>query len=288
MTVTWRELVAEARSRLDAAGVDAPDHDARRLAEQATGTSGADLALVLDEAATELTLHHFDSMLERRLNGEPLQYVLGSWGFRHLDLFLDRRVLIPRPETEIVVEHALVEIDRCDPPRDQRVCVVDLGTGSGAIALSIAFERDRTEVWAVDRSEDALAVARANLAGLGRAAARVSLGAGDWFEAVPGELRGALDVVVSNPPYVAESDDLPEEVSAWEPAEALVAGPRGTEALERILADASSWLRPNGAVVLELAPHQGEEVGAFAEQQGYSVELHPDLTGRVRVLIARR
>ncbi len=134
---------------------------------------------------------------------------------------------IPRPETEVVVEHALRVVDDLSA-----TTVVDLGTGSGVIAMSLAAERPRLSVWATDVSPDALAVARANLAGLGRAASRVRVAEGEWFAALPAELKGAVDVVVGNPPYVAEDDRLPAEVSDWEPRDALIAGPTGLEAIE--------------------------------------------------------
>jgi release factor glutamine methyltransferase len=232
----------------------------------------------------------FDRMLERRLTGEPLQYVLGSWSFRHLDLYLDRRVLIPRPETEVVTEHALAEHDRSVASRGERTgVVVDLGTGSGAIALSIAYERNGTEVWATDRSADALAVAQANCAGLGRVARHVTLLTGSWFDPLPAALRGRVDVVVSNPPYVAASEELPPEVRDWEPVDALVPGPRGLEAYEAIAAEAGAWLIEGGALVLEIGATQAAAVSELLERHAFaSVAVHRDLAGRDRVVVARR
>jgi release factor glutamine methyltransferase len=165
----------------------------------------------------------------------------------------------------------------------------DLGTGSGAIALTLAAERwPDIEVWATDVSADALAVARANLAGLGRRAAVVRLAEGSWFGALPDDLRGRLHLVVSNPPYVAASDPLPAEVADWEPAGALVAGPTGLESIERILADAPGWLVGDGALVLEIGETQGDAVVALARAAGFSdVAVHPDLAGRPRALVAR-
>ncbi len=151
-------------------------------------------------------------MVERRASGEPLQYVLGRWGFRTLDVHVDRRVLIPRPETEVVVDRALRAVDDLSA-----TTVVDLGTGSGVIAMSLVAERTTLSVWATDVSPDALAVATANLAGLGRAASGVRVVEGEWFDALPAELKGAIEVVVGNPPYVAEDDQLPPEVSAGNP-----------------------------------------------------------------------
>ena len=212
------------------------------IAEQASGGD-------LDVPPTKVAAVHFALMVERRAAGEPLQYVLGSWGFRELDLWVDGRVLIPRPETEQVVEHAL-RFARETLESVPVLRVADLGTGSGAIALSLAAELPlgRVEVWATDVSEDALAVTRANLAGIGRAAASVRLVAGDWFEG----LSGSFHLIVSNPPYVADDEVLPPEVSEWEPASALYAGPSGLEVIERIVAGAPAWLAPHGALVLEI------------------------------------
>lgn len=285
--MTWRELLAGVETALAAAGVASPEVDARRLVERASGLDGAELILGLDQLAARRGVAHLDAMVERRTGGEPLQYVVGRWGFRSLDLLVDARALIPRPETEQVVELALAELRRQES--DRPLVVADLGTGSGAIALSLATEVVRAEVWASDVSPDALALARANLAGIGRPAARVRLVEGDWFMALPPELAGCLDLVVSNPPYVAEADDLPPEVADWEPTAALVAGPTGREQLERIVAEARAWLAPAGSLVLELAPAQAPAVTAAAQRAGFTeAEVGRDLAGRDRVLVARR
>ena len=176
---------------------------------------------------------HLDAMLARHAAGEPLAYVLGRWGFRHLDLAVDRRVLIPRPETEVVAGVAL-ELAR-DAPRP--VTVADLGTGSGAIGLALADELpvDGVRVWLTDVDPDALAVARANLAGIGRRAANVRIAEGSWFEALPADVE--LDVAVANPPYVAEgSPDVDASVRDWEPPGALFAGPDGLDAIRTLVA----------------------------------------------------
>jgi release factor glutamine methyltransferase len=231
---------------------------------------------------------YFEQMVARRAAGEPLQYVVGRWGFRGLDLLVDRRVLIPRPETEQVVEAALAELSRLSGTQP---VIVDLGTGSGAIALSLAAEGKRGAVWATDESADALAVARANLAGLGgRAAARVRLVAGSWWSALPDELRGQVGLAVSNPPYVssAEMASLPAEVAAWEPRSALEAGPTGLEDLTAIVTAAPDWLLPTGVLVIELAPHQTAAVERMARTSGFAeVDVGLDLAGRERVLVAR-
>lgn len=280
-TVSWRDLLAQASSRL------ASNLDARRIVERASGMEGAQFLLGLDDAVTARPAAHFHSMVERRAAGEPLQYVLGAWGFRCLDLFVDKRVLIPRPETEAVVEVALEMLRRLAEPAPT---VVDLGTGSGAIALSLATEAPGAEVWATDRSADALAVARANLAGLGNAGRRVRLAQGSWFAALPPMLQGRLDLIVSNPPYVSahEVADLPPEVAHWEPREALVAGPTGLEQIEAIVSEAPLWLRRPGALVVEIAPHQAEAAVATAGGAGFiDADVRADLAGRPRALVAR-
>ncbi|HEY6533079.1 MAG TPA: peptide chain release factor N(5)-glutamine methyltransferase [Acidimicrobiales bacterium] len=292
--VSWRMLLAEAERRLDSSGVvdggSAPI-EARRIVERASGLEGSEYVLGLDEAATERGVHFFDLMLERRLAGEPLQYVVGRWGFRTLDLFVDRRVLIPRPETEVVAGLALAELDRRRPvARDdgRALLAVDLGTGSGAIGLSLAAECEAVEVWLTDRSVDAVAVARANLAGLGRAGTRVRLAEGDWFTALPPALAGAADVLVSNPPYVATGDDLPAVVRDWEPTSALLAGADGLDDLRVLVVEAPGWLRAGGALVVELDPRQAEPVAALALDSGFAAaEVHLDLAGRARAVVAR-
>jgi release factor glutamine methyltransferase len=245
------------------------------------------------------------SLAVRRAVGEPLQYVLGRWPFRTVELDVDPRVLIPRPETEQVVKVALERLakslgnpDRVEGPT---VCC-DLGTGSGAIALALAAEAPigaaGLEVWATDCSTDALAVARANADRLDRAgllrSARLELAEGSWFEALPRALLGRLDVVVSNPPYVAgaEFTDLDPTVRCYEPASALIAGPgsQGTPGMaevEVILLAAQRWLRPTGSVVVEIAPHQAEPAAAVARSAGFAnVTVEPDLAGRPRMVVA--
>ena len=288
-TVSWRQLLAEATTALDAV-TESPALDARRIVERASGLEGTEYVLGLDEPATARGVHFFDLMLERRVHGEPLQYVVGRWGFRTLDLLVDRRVLIPRPETESVVEFALAELDRLRADAsDRSLVVVDLGTGSGAIGLSVAAERPRTEVWLTDASADALDVARANLAGLGRAATRVTIPeAGEWFAALPSALRGTIDLLISNPPYVADADELPAIVRDWEPASALFSGADGLDDLRVIVAEAPQWLAPQGVLVVEMAPMQAEEFAALALDAGFiDAEIRTDLSGRQRAVICR-
>ena len=284
-TIAWRELLAGAtRSLEQVAGAGAP-REARFLVAEASGVEPDGLAALLDESATTGGVARLDAMVQRRRAGEPLQYVLGSWGFRHLDVMVDPRVLIPRPETEQVVEEALLELDRLGGRRT-RTRVLDLGTGSGAIALAIATERPRTEVWASDVDPGAVAVARANLVGIGRAAARVRIVEGDWFEPLPPELAGSFDLIVANPPYVPDGAELPDEVVRHEPPRALFGGQDGTDELGRIVRGAGEWLRPGGVLVCELSPEQGGALRGLAQRHFGRVRLAEDLTGRVRCIVA--
>jgi release factor glutamine methyltransferase len=267
------------------------------MTEEASGYAGNEWILVAASEPHDRPRRQLARMLERRLAGVPLQYVLGAWSFRGLDLMVDERVLIPRPETEVVVEVALEEAERLGYKRGERPMfaveargiVADLGTGSGAIALALEAELPEADVWATDASDDALAVARANAAGAG--ATRVRLAHGDWFDALPEAVRGRIDVLVSNPPYIAEHEavTLPPEVVEHEPWRALIAGPAGTEALATIIEGAAAWLSPQGVLVCEIAPHQADAVMDLARAAGFtSVDVRPDLTGRLRVLVARR
>jgi len=277
--LTVRELL-----RQTAAAVGSP-HEARWLCEVAIALDGAELDAAADEAVTTKMVAHLDEMVARYRAGEPLAYVLGRWSFRRLDLAIDRRVLIPRPETEVVAGVAIELAAAADGPR----VVADLGTGSGAIGLSLAAElplRDTT-VWLTDVSAEALEVARANLAGIGRAAGNVSIGSGSWFEALPDGER--FDVIVSNPPYVAAgSPDLDASVRDWEPESALLAGADGLDDIRVLVAGAARHLGARGWLVLEIGADQGPAVASLLDDAGYvDVAIRPDLTGRDRVAIAR-
>lgn len=278
-TVTWRQLWAETTEVLG-------DRAAARWVCEAAGSFDDDeLLRCLDDPATERMVAHLDAMVARHVAGEPLQYALGRWAFRHLDVMVDRRVLIPRPETEIVVEVALSLVGR------RPVLAADLGTGSGVIGLSLAAELPLggTTVWLTDVSSDALDVARANLAGLGRSAANVRVAEGSWFDALPDDLQGRLDLVVSNPPYIAVDDpEVEHSVREWEPHVALFAGADGLTAYREIAAGAPQWLTPGGWLVLEIGHTQSEAVAELLRHAGFvDVTVHPDLAGHPRVLTAR-
>ena len=261
-----------AAERLERAGCDSPRLDAELLLAQVLGVSRAGLygesgrSLSVDETAG------FGALVSRREHREPLAYVLGEWGFRRLTLAVDRRVLVPRPETEVVVDRCLDLVRGIDAPR-----ILDVGTGSGAIALAIADEHPGSRVAGMDASDDALAVARENAARSGLA---IELERRDLFE---GLAPGPWDLVVSNPPYVSEAeiDGLEPEVREWEPRSALV-GEGATEAVARSARDV---LNAGGALVLEVADGRADEITSLLRELGYrGVRATPDLAGRERVV----
>jgi len=292
-------LLDEAAVVLTPAVGDRAAAEARWIVCEASGFDPAELVLSADEPAPNRGVHAVDAMVARRVRGEPLQYVLGSWEFCGIDLMVDPRVLIPRPETEAVAEIAIGELARAGARTGKgdpwsagvtEYTVADLGTGSGALALALVTALPDAAVWATDASQDALAVARANLSSIGFAATRVRVMQGDWFDALPPELRGELRLVVSNPPYVSEAEfgELPTEVAAFEPTGALVSGPTGLECLEIIVREAPQWLTFDGVLVCEHAPHQADALRELARAAGFTrVDVRPDLTGRDRALVAR-
>ncbi len=283
-TVAWRALLAEAIERLTQAGIPHAPGEARWILETVSGMAMTDLMRDFDSPVSVRQVSWFDVIVARRAAHEPLQYVLGSWAFRHLDLFVDQRVLIPRPETESLVDLVLAHLATVD--RKPRI-VADLGTGSGAIALSVAREAAAVSVWATDRSEGALSVARANLAGIGVRGAAVSLAQGDWFEALPTDLRSGIDVVVSNPPYVPRDAVLETEVFDHEPHEALFSGDDGLDDLRVIVHEAPGWLSEQGALMCECDPEQMRAIRELCKQAGFaSCTVHRDLTGRDRLFVA--
>ena len=285
-TVVWRQLWDETAALHGR-------RQARWLCEEASGAFGDEFREVLTHPATVGQVAHLDAMLTRLRTGEPLQYVLGHWSFRTLDLLVDRRVLIPRPETELVAGAAIEAASGLLGKFPQQpLTVADLGTGSGAIGLSLAAElpRGSVEVWLTDVSADALDVARANAAGLGMAGAGVRFARGSWFEALPAALRGNLALVLSNPPYIDPDDERVEaSVRDWEPASALFSADHGLADVRTIAVGARSWLRPGGVLVLEIGSGQGADVAELLVGAGLvDVQVLPDLASHDRIATARR
>ena len=271
-----KHALAAAAAELQRAGVPSPRIDAEWLLADALAVTRTALYADGSEELSGEAERAFRSSVERRAGREPLAYILGEWGFRRLTLRVDPRVLIPRPETEVLVERCLELLEPIAEPR-----VLDIGVGSGAIALAIADEHRGAQVVATERSPGALAVAKENRTRAGLVD-RVDLVAGELF----GGAEGPFDLVVSNPPYVdpAELDSLEPEVRLYEPREALVA----TRVTERIAEGAPGVLRPGGAAVLEVADGDAQRVAKALELQGYAaVTITSDLAGRERVVDGR-
>jgi release factor glutamine methyltransferase len=269
-------VLRRSTEHLGAKGSRTPRLDAELLLGKSLGLTRVELYMHLDRPLTEDERSAARELVARRARGEPVQYVLGEWGFRRLLLKVDRRALIPRPETEVVVERCLALLAGIEAPR-----VLDVGTGSGAIALAIADECPVAQVTGLDASPDALVLARENAASTGIG---VELVQGDLFDGLPGS---DWDLVVSNPPYVrpAELATLEPQVREWEPHAALV-GEGATEAVAR---SAAAVLGPGGALVLEVAEGTSVEVAGLLERLGFrEVRTTQDLAGRDRVVEGRR
>jgi len=274
--VKLRRAVAETRQRLEAAGCESPEVEAEILVAHLLGVARSEIALDDSRKLSKAEERTLDLLVARREEREPLAYVLGEWGFRRLLLAVDARVLVPRPETEIVVERCLARIGTLTEPR-----VLDVGTGSGAIALAIADEHPGARVTGVDASSGALEVAGANVVRTGIA---IDLRTWDLFTGLP---EGPWDLVVSNPPYVLpeEIETLEPEVRDWEPREALT----GVGATEAVARGAREVLAEPGALVLEVAAADASRVATLLEALGYvDVVATKDLTGRDRVVEGTR
>jgi release factor glutamine methyltransferase len=273
--VTVGEALAHGTHVLAEAGIDTARLESELLLARACDDCAR--ALLYLELRNDLKPEAeaaYADLLARRAEREPLAYILGHWGFRRLTLKTDQRALIPRPETEIVVERALEHLRGLEAPR-----VLDVGTGTGAIALAIADEHPDAAVTAIDASADALALALENrdLVGVN---GRVRFVEHDLTEGLGTD---AFDLVVSNPPYVEpeDIDTLQPEVRDWEPRIALVAH-GATEAVARAATEA---LRPGGWIVLEIAPSQADAVAALLDELGYEqLRISPDMAGRDRVI----
>lgn len=268
-----REALSSAADALAAVGVETPRLDAELFLCEATGWDRVRFAAEPEAGVPASAGRRFGEMVRRRLRREPVAYILGRKGFRQIELTVDRRVLVPRPETELLVELAL----ELNPQR-----VLDMGTGSGAIALAIADELPGCEVIATDTSASALQVARANAERL-HLADRVEL-----VEAMLPPDAGALDLIVANLPYVAESEwgGLEPEVTEWEPREALLAGPDGLDVV-RAAIPAAAAVAPS--LALEVGADQAPAVGELLFEAGFAkVETRPDLAGIPRVVWGRK
>jgi release factor glutamine methyltransferase len=265
-----RQVLREAVEKLADAGVDTPALDAELLLAEALGLRRERLVIEGPPVLAAAEVTRFEALLARRVDREPVAYILGSKPFRWITLAVDRRVLIPRPETEMLVEIGLAL------PSGARV--VDVGTGSGAVALALAFERPDIEVLGTDLSADALAVAEENARRLGL---DVSFMQADLLDGVP----GSFDAVLGNLPYVIEGTTLEPEITRYEPTEALFAGPDGLELIRRLIAQVADI----PLIALEIGPEQAVPVTDLLHDRGFRrTEVHRDLAGHQRIVVGRR
>jgi len=254
---------------------ESPRLDAELLLCHVLRLSRAALIVHGDDTVNADDLCKYDDLLAQRAARMPIAYLTGSREFWSLDLHVTPDVLVPRPETELLVDLALQRL-----PKDQPRTVLDLGTGSGAVALALATERPLVRIIAVDLSARALAIASENAVRLGLT--RVEFRAGSWFDAVPGV---TVDVIVSNPPYIAGNDPA-LDLLAHEPVLALASGPAGLDALQAIALNAAKHLNPGGWLILEHGFTQAAEVGALLHRQGFDrITSHVDYSGKPRVTL---
>lgn len=260
-----------------------PSHEEQILWSSVLRCERKDLFSGKAPAPTAEQMETFRALTLRRLQGEPLQYLTGVQGFRCLELEVGPGVLVPRPETEIVVERCLQLLEDIEAPN-----IVDIGTGSGAIALALATERPDSDVWGVDSSPEALLWARKNVARL--LPPNVHLLTGDLFGPVPRALSGSIDLVVSNPPYLSEAeiDETQPDVRDHEPRAATVAGPSGMEMYPRLAEESLGWLAPGGWLVVETAEALWGRLQCVLSAFFVDVSITPDLAGRLRVAEGRK
>jgi release factor glutamine methyltransferase len=281
-----REALGASVDALSAAGIDEARLDAELLLGEAMGCGRAALAADPGAEVPASAARRFGEMVRRRLRREPVAYILGRKSFRHLELAVDRRVLVPRPETELLVELAL----ELRPAR-----LLDVGTGSGAIALAVADELPECEVTATDTSPAALEVARTNAERLGLAE-RVRFAEGTLPSADDPTSRRGFDLVLANLPYIAERDwaSLQPEVTRWEPREALLAGPDGLDPYRTFIPECARRLfryaeQIKGALAVEVGEGKAAAVAELMEAAGFvPVEARRDLAGIERVVVGKR
>ncbi len=274
-------VLVDARRRLERAGVTSPEHDAELLLRHATGWRRGELLARSHEPMPTALDDAFAEFIARRESREPLQLILGTVGFRHVELVVRPGVFIPRPETEVLAGEAIERLPAGG-------VTVEPCTGTGAVAVSVAVEAQAARVVATDAAPGAVALARENAE---RAGAEVEVVEGDLLRPVDPQLRGRVDVLVSNPPYLAAAEfaAVEPEVAEWDPYLALVAGPTGHEVSDRLIHAAPAWLAPRGWLLLEVDERRARTCAARCRAAGLSdTAVVSDLAGRPRIVVARR
>jgi release factor glutamine methyltransferase len=286
--VTLAEAINRAANIFSAAGITNDRRDAEVLLSQVIKRDRAWLITRKEEVLDSTDQRIFDDLVRRRANREPLQYIIGNQEFWGLEFKVTPDTLIPRPESELIIDATLGIMQ----DRNRAVRIIDLCTGTGCLAVSLAKELTSAYIIATDTSEKALAVARENARGHD-VAGRIRFFTGDLFEPLEElDIRGQLDIIVSNPPYVRAGDlpALQREVKDYEPAMALVAGPEGTGIHQRIISSAHLFLQKNGTLIMEMGMGQAEALTRMVKAEGVydTIEIQKDLAGIERVIIAKK
>lgn len=282
---TVSELLHSACIKLKSAGLETPNLDSEVLLAFCMGETRTRLLSHPEKSVPAPIREMFTSLLARRNAGEPVAYLTGQKEFWSLSFTVDRRVLIPRPETEILVEEALKVAAEDLSPSD-RISILEIGTGSGAVSVALASELPHADIIATDISEEALRLASLNAAE-NNVGLRIRFVTGSLFEPV----NGKFDLIVSNPPYISEAEyaGLSRGVRDFEPQKALVPGPDGTECHEAIIAGARDFLKPGGALFLEIGALQKQKIEEILKKEGYNrIAFRKDYAGLFRVAGARR
>ncbi|MBD3169865.1 MAG: peptide chain release factor N(5)-glutamine methyltransferase [candidate division Zixibacteria bacterium] len=265
-------------------GVFEPEISAERILSSITGMSRAELYSANDNIIYNPLIHRAKSAAERRIAGEPLAYITGECEFYNVSLKIDRRVMVPRPDTETLVEEVLKKLQRIEGDK----LVADVGTGSGCIAVSLAVNLDRIEVIASDYKAEVIDLAEEN-AQLNSVNRKIRFVAGNKFEPF-GDYNKQFDCIVSNPPYIAggEKEKLPVEVREYEPAGAIFAGEDGLDFIRELVNESPAFLKRDGFLAMEIGYMQGEAVKDLMREKFYYIELVKDLSGNDRVVIGYR
>ncbi len=270
--------------------IDSPRLTAEVLLAHQLGFDRVNLYLNLDQPLTEKEVSGYRALIRRRLQCEPLQYITGIQEFWSLNFVVDPRVLIPRPETELLVEHSLRLLKPAAESDNQEPKILDLGTGCGIVAVSLAKEVPNARIWATDKSQGALELARLNAQRHG-VSDRIQFIEGDLWEPLM-NLGIPFDIILSNPPYVASEayEDLPPEVHDYEPRSALDGGDGGMYYIERILAKAPDYMEPKAWIIVEMAPDQTDKALGLVEQiEGYGEKIRiRDYSRLYRIVMAQR
>jgi len=286
MDVTILEAIQRSADFLVKRGVASPRLQVELLLAHVLKMPRMNLYLNFERALPAKEVDTLRELVRRRGQREPLQYILGSTSFCGLELSVSRHVLVPRPETEMLAERAWNFLGKLPP--ESQPCALDLGTGSGCLAIALAVRAPHARLAATDLSDEALNMARQNASRL-KVATRIEFHRGDGFAALNKDQR--FDLIVSNPPYIATSEiqTLEPEVRDYEPRMALDGGPDGLDFYRRIAAEGGAFLRPGGKLMLELNDHGGEEIGEIFAHEGWTVEaIEPDYNQFQRIFIANK